>query len=145
VRAGDGPDLAYGGTGADAISGGNGPDRLYGGSNDDTVSGGDGDDRIAGNKGDDTVSGGNGNDSLFGGFGADLVSGGDGNDVLHALAADGQPDVLDCGRGYDTAYVLRAERQTTKVIGCERLYLVVDLTPDEAEGENSVADAEADG
>ena len=74
-----------------------------------------------------------------------MVSGGDGNDLLHALASDGQEDVLDCGRGDDAAYVLRAERPRTRLIGCERLYLVVDLSPDQAEGENADADAEADG
>ena len=65
--------------------------------------------------------------------------------MLHALAPDGQEDILDCGRGDDTAYVLRTERPSTRLIGCERLYLVVDLTADQAEGEDADADAEADG
>ena len=82
---------------------------------------------------------------LFGGWGADRVSGGKGDDRLHALAADGQVDVLNCGDGSDEAFVLRAERRLTRLYGCEKLYLVVDLTTDQAEGETATADAEADG
>ncbi len=109
------------------------------------MSGGDGNDRASGNKGDDSVSGNDGNDSLFGGWGADRVYGGEGNDVLHALAPDGQDDLLACGPGHDEAFVLRSERPMTRLQGCEKLFLVVDLTPDQNEGENSDADAEADG
>ena len=65
--------------------------------------------------------------------------------MLHALAPDGQEDVLDCGRGDDEAFVLRAERPRTRLIGCERVYLVVDPSSDQEEGENSDADEEADG
>jgi Ca2+-binding RTX toxin-like protein len=100
---------------------------------------------VAGNKGDDAVYGGNGSDSVFGGWGADRIYGGDGNDLLHALAPDGQPDLLNCGRGDDKAYVLRSERPSTRLVGCEALYVVVSLTDDQAEGENSDADAEAEG
>ncbi len=93
----------------------------------------------------DVVSGNDGPDSLFGGWGADRVSGGAGDDVLHALAADGDPDVLACGPGDDEAFVLRSERPTTRLRDCERLYLVVELTAEQAEGENADADDEADG
>ncbi len=44
---------------------------------------------------DGRVHGGDGNDSLFGGWGADRVFGGSGNDELHALAPDGEPDLLE--------------------------------------------------
>ncbi len=145
MRSGDGADVAYGGTGSDVVWGGDRGDRLYGGSDADRVGGGNGDDRVAGNKGDDVVSGGDGNDTLFGGWGADRVSGGNGDDRLHALAPDGQIDVLNCGDGSDEAFVLRAERSLTRLNGCEKLYLVVDLTPDQAEGETATADAEAEG
>ena len=133
VRSGDGADVSYGGTGSDVVWGGDRPDRLYGGSDADRVGGGNGDDRVSGNKGDDVVSGGDGNDTLFGGWGADRVSGGNGDDRLHALAPDGQLDVLNCGDGHDEAFVLRAERPLTRLNGCEKLYLVVDLTADQAE------------
>jgi Ca2+-binding RTX toxin-like protein len=145
VRAGDGGDLVYGGRGNDDIVGGNGPDRLYGGSDSDEVSGGDGDDRVSGNKGPDDVSGGNGDDSLYGGWGADRVFGGYGNDELHALAADGDVDLLQCGPGHDTAWILRSERARTQVVGCEVIYVVDVLTPEQSDDENADADSEADG
>jgi hypothetical protein len=144
-RAAGGNDLAYGGRGSDIVAGGDGGDRLYGGSDNDLVAGGDGNDRAAGNKGDDAVSGNDDNDSLFGGWGADRVYGGPGNDVLHALAADGKPDLLACGPGNDEAFVLRSERALTTLRGCEKLFLMVDLTSDQPEGENAEADVEADG
>jgi hypothetical protein len=97
VRAADGSDLAYGGRGDDAVAGGDGSDRLYGGSDADQLLGGNGNDRAAGNKGPDVVQGGDGDDSLFGGWGPDRVFGGSGSDELHALAADGDPDLLNCG------------------------------------------------
>ena len=145
VRAGDGGDLVYGGRGNDVIGGGTGGDRLYGGSDSDEVNGGDGNDRAAGNRGPDDVSGGDGNDSLYGGWGADRVFGGPGSDELHALAADGDVDLLQCGPGRDTAWILRSERRITQVVGCEFVYLVDVLTQEQADEENTDADTEADG
>ena len=116
VRAADGSDLAYGGRGDDIVAGGDGNDRLYGGSDSDQVLGGNGDDRAAGNKGADAVSGNDGNDSLFGGWGPDRVFGGSGNDVLHALAADGDLDLLNCGPGDDKAWILQSERPRTQLV-----------------------------
>jgi Ca2+-binding RTX toxin-like protein len=144
VRAADGSDLAYGGGGNDVVAGGDGHDRLYGGSDADQVIGGDGSDRAAGNKGADVVSGNDGPDSLFGGWGADRVFGGNGNDELHALAADGDPDLLDCGPGHDRAWVLRSERPRTQLSGCEVVFVVDAPTADQDEGENTDADTEAD-
>ena len=144
-RAGEGADVAYGGRGNDFVGGGDGSDRLFGGSGEDRVWGGDGEDRVAGNQGDDRVAGGDGADSLFGGWGSDRLFGGRGDDVLHALAPDGQPDALHCGRGDDRAVVLRSERPLTRITGCERLELVVILTADQEAGENADTDAEADG
>ena len=70
--------------------------------------------------------------------------GGAGNDELHALAADGDVDLLQCGPGRDTAWILRSERRITQVVGCEVVYLVDVLTHEQGESENADADTEAD-
>ena len=85
-----------------------------------------------------------GNDSLYGGWGSDRVFGGSGNDELHALAPDGDPDLLNCGPGSDKAWVLRAERPRTQLVGCETVFVVDGPSPDQDEGENADADTEAD-
>jgi hypothetical protein len=100
---------------------------------------------VSGNRGDDAVWGNRGRDSLFGGWGADYVFGGWGPDQLHALAPDGQRDLLDCGLGRDRAYVLRSERRLTVLVSCERVYLVDVLNADQQEGELAEADVEAGG
>jgi hypothetical protein len=71
------------------------------------------------------------------------VLGGAGGDVLHALAPDGEPDLLNCGPGHDRAFVLRSERPRTTFIGCEVVFVVDAPTADQDEGENADADAEA--
>ena len=111
----------------------------------DQVMGGDGNDRAAGNRGADGVFGNEGNDSLFGGWGPDRLFGAGGNDELHALAADGDPDLLNCGPGNDKAFVLRSERSRTQLVGCEVVFIVDALTADQDEGENTDSDTEADG
>ncbi len=88
--------------------------------------------------------GGDGNDSLYGGWGPDRVFGGSGNDELHALAPDGDPDLLNCGPGNDKAWVLRAERPRTQLVGCETVFVVDGPSADQDEGENADADTEAD-
>ena len=91
------------------------------------------------------MSGGGGNDTLYGGWGADRLYGGMGDDVLHALAPDGQPDLLSCGPGNDTAFVLHSERPTTTIRGCEKVFVEISPTPDQQAGEDADADTEADG
>ena len=144
ARAGHGHDAVYGGRGNDMISAGFGGDRLRGGPDSDWVSGGNGRDRVSGNRGDDAVWGNRGADLVFGGWGADLIFGGLGPDRLHALAPDGQRDLLDCGLGRDRAFVLRSERPMTVLVGCEKVYVVDVLTADQQEGELAEADVEAD-
>jgi hypothetical protein len=61
------------------------------------------------------------------GSGADVQYGGPGNDVLHALANDNQRDVLDCGAGYDVAYLIQHDPVTLH--GCEQ---TIRLSPPEA-------------
>ncbi len=67
--------------------------------------------------------------------------GGPGDDTLHALAADGDPDVLDCGAGRDTAKVRASERATTTFRGCEVIVVVQTPTADDVADE---ADRDAD-
>ena len=59
-----------------------------------------------------------------------------------AASAASRPESAPAGR--DRAWVLRAERPRTQVVGCELIYLVDVVTPDQEEGENADADAEAD-
>ena len=68
-------------------------------------------------RGNDVVFGGRGDDVLWAGAGADVQYGGEGNDVFHALANDNQRDVLNCGPGNDTAYVV--EHDPVTLHGCE--------------------------
>ena len=42
------------------------------------------------------------------------------------------------------AWVLRAERPRTQLVGCEKVEVVDGPTADQDEGENATADAEAD-
>ena len=123
---GFGRDTAFGGPGNDTVTGGIGNDRLFAGEGNDTVNGNFGRDLISGGPGDDRSTGGPGNDKIFANRGVDESFGGDGNDVLWALARadvplpgvdtlhgengndrfrtrDGEPDVIDCGAGRDTA------------------------------------------
>src|SRR6266542_3179549 len=100
--------LAFAGN--DQVSSGDGRDIVYAGNS--------GRNRLHGGPGDDTVNGGSGRDFLWGGRGVDHEYGGDGNDVLHALAADGQVDALDCGPGNrDVAWLRAGEADTT--VNCE--------------------------
>jgi Ca2+-binding RTX toxin-like protein len=73
------------------------------------------------------IYGGDGNDVLWVGAGADVQYGGPGNDILHALANDNQPDIVNCGPGYDVAYVI--VHDPVRLHGCEQ---VIRLTPEQA-------------
>ncbi len=102
-----GDDLITGGLGDDRLMGGLGDDEVAGGDNDDDVSGGDGDDIIRGGKGKDKLDGEAGNDSVFGGRGKDKVE-----------AADGETDVVSCGKGPDT---VNADPQDEIGKNCEKV------------------------
>jgi Ca2+-binding RTX toxin-like protein len=120
-------DILFGNRGNDTMQGGDGIDVIFGGRDNDNLDGGNGLDIVRGRAGDDTVAGGNGRDLLFGGWGADTLSGGDGNDRLHALAKDGQVDVLDCGPGRDVALVRDGEPLTLS--NCEKVKTVPASAP----------------
>jgi Ca2+-binding RTX toxin-like protein len=100
IRAHDGNDLVWAGRGNDVVRGGPGNDVVYGGPD---------------------------NDVIWPGAGADVQYAGQGNDVVHALANDNQPDILDCGPGYDVAYVI--VHDPARFRGCEQ---IIRLTAEEA-------------
>jgi len=78
-------------------------DYLAGGAFDDVMLGLGGNDTLLGGAGDDYLAGGPGNDVLTGGPGSDVLLGGRGSDTIYA--ADGERDLIDCGRGSDRAIV----------------------------------------
>ena len=90
------------------------------------------------------MGGGEGNDSLYGGWGSDRSYGGPGNDRLHALAPDGQVDLLDCGDGQDTAIVRRSELRRTRLVGCEQVEVVEAGAADDEAAENADTDDAAE-
>jgi Ca2+-binding RTX toxin-like protein len=143
VQGDNGSDILFGGAGNDRLSGWNAGDVAWAGSGNDTVGGGNGHDELHGGTGDDTVAGGTGGDLLWGGHGTDTLRGGPSADTLHALAADGNPDTLDCGAGRDTARVRSSERPTTTIVGCEIIVEVVSPSADEEAGEED-RDADAE-
>jgi Ca2+-binding RTX toxin-like protein len=129
-------DVIQGTPGPDTLNGAPGNDLIYARAGNDSVRAHDGNDVVWGGQGDDVLRGGPGNDVLYGGAGGDVMwpgagvdvqYGGPGNDVLHALANDNQPDIIDCGQGFDTAIVIAHD--PARFHGCEK---VVRLSPDEA-------------
>jgi hypothetical protein len=49
------------------------------------------------------------------------------------------------GLADDKAFVLRSERPATRLVGCETGFILVELTSDQEEGDNSDTDTLADG
>jgi RTX calcium-binding nonapeptide repeat (4 copies) len=119
IRGTTGPDNINGTAGADLIYARAGNDLVRAHDGNDVVFGGRGNDVLRGGPGNDVLYGGDGNDVMWAGPGADVQYGGPGNDVLHALANDNQPDVLDCGPGFDVAYVI--EHDPVRIHGCEQV------------------------
>jgi Ca2+-binding RTX toxin-like protein len=116
-------DRIFGRAGDDLIKGKKGRDRLFGNAGDDTLQGGNGKDKLRGGPGKDVLEGGSGNDRMIGGDGPNQLNmrdgveqGSPGDDVIDAR--NGVPDEIDCGAGYDTVYVDRAE---DGVYGCEKV------------------------
>jgi Ca2+-binding RTX toxin-like protein len=112
----------------DVITGTSGPDQLSGTGGNDLIYARSGNDIVRAHGGNDVIYAGPGNDVTWPGAGADVQYGGEGNDVLHALANDNQPDVLDCGPGFDVAYVI--VHDPARFRGCES---VIRLSPEAAE------------
>src|SRR5919206_408820 len=114
---------------ADVFKGTKGSDSIIGSPGPDLVAARAGDDTVDGEAGNDRIFGGRGNDRLLVGSGADVENGGDGNDVMHALAADGQVDRVDCGPGNDMAYENASEHDA--FVNCEKVVTRV-VTPKQA-------------
>ena len=102
--------------GSDYIAGGGGDDMIFGNSGRDKIYGDGGNDRISGGPGTDLIHGGSGDDEIRPDAGNDHVFAGPGNDNIHAFAG-GDFDYVDCGPGYDTAFVDKGERTRR----CERV------------------------
>lgn len=132
LRGSGGPDTIKGTSSGDRISGRGGPDRLIGRGGRDRIRGGRGGDllagggqrdKLSGGRGDDQIRGGPGTDKLFGGRGRDgfnvrngVLLGSPGNDVIRAR--DGSADEIDCGDGFDKAFVDDVE---DGVYNCEKV------------------------
>ena len=135
VRGTDGPDNLNGTGGSDIIYARGGNDVVRAHEGNDIVYSGKGNDVVRGGPGNDVLYGGDGNDVMWPGAGVDVQYGGDGNDILHALANDNEPDVLNCGPGYDVAYVI--VHDPARFHGCEQ---VIRLTPEEAAAQAAAND-----
>jgi Ca2+-binding RTX toxin-like protein len=127
IRGTDGPDNLNGTPGADLIYGRGGNDNIRAHDGNDVVYAGRGNDVVRGGPGNDAIYAGEGNDVTWAGAGADVQYGGEGNDILHALANDNQPDILNCGPGYDVAYLI--VHDPARLHGCEQ---VIRLSPEDA-------------
>jgi Ca2+-binding RTX toxin-like protein len=93
-----GRDVAFLGSGDDAVNGGAGDDYIRGGAGNDLIYGAGDNDRLFGDNGDDTIYGGTGNDAIFGGNDNDEIHGNDGDDRLHGQNGD---DIITGGLGND--------------------------------------------
>ncbi|WP_269633963.1 calcium-binding protein [Pelomonas sp. BJYL3] len=74
------PEIAFGDSKPNSLTGNSSSDYLFGGDGNDTITGGDGGDWLEGNAGNDSLKGGDGADTLLGGAGDDWLSGGDSSD-----------------------------------------------------------------
>jgi Ca2+-binding RTX toxin-like protein len=128
-------DEIYGDEGNDVVNGDPGNDTIYGGP--------DGDGSVQGTAFTDlNLEGGNDSDTVYGGGGADLIDaaandepyesaaepvdrsyGGRGNDQIYA--ADGNKDIINCGKGRDVAFI--DEEIDANIKGCETKFFVVRL------------------
>lgn len=122
-------DTMHGNAGSDTIMGDGGTDVIEGMDGNDNLSGNDGDDFVRGWNGNDIVNGNAGNDDVRGSPGADVINGGSGNDRIAQnmvvfsnipIDPDGSKDTIDCGPGYDEAWISSADLDTQ--INCETVH-----------------------
>jgi glucose/arabinose dehydrogenase len=121
IKALGGDDVILAGPGNDRVDAGPGNDKAFGGAGNDDLRGGNGNDRITGEAGKDRLDGGAGADVLDGGTGSDVITGARGRDRLiggfgndRFNARDNQRDIVDGGRGRDTAQADRSPRDTVR-------------------------------
>jgi RTX calcium-binding nonapeptide repeat (4 copies) len=81
-------------------------ERIVGTENADVIDANGGDDVVIGKKGADRIRGGNGKDKQYGGRGSDII-----------YSDGGFRDLVNCGKGIDTAYVDSRDQ----VAGCEKV------------------------
>lgn len=134
VIAGGANDVIYGDEGNDIAEGDPGNDTIYGGPGGDGSA--DGTD-FANTK---NLEGAEDSDTIYGGGGSDLIDagendvplqfttepvdksyGGGGNDQIYA--ADGNKDIIRCGKGRDVAFI--DEEIDANIKGCETKFFVV--------------------
>lgn len=107
LSGGWGGDRIDGAGGADSLAGGEGADTLLGGNYLDTLRGDAGDDSLAGGSGRDWLGGGEGADTLNGDLGLDSLEGGAGADVfLFDSSAEMTDTILDFVQGEDRIGIL---------------------------------------
>jgi Ca2+-binding RTX toxin-like protein len=111
--------------GNDTITGKGGSDVALGQAGNDTISGDEGPDLLFGGPGNDALDGGVGNDQIWTGWGTDTVDAGDGDDIVHSAADDSASDIIDCGPGFDRAFI----RTGDVAVNCERVRSVVGHHP----------------
>lgn len=90
--------------GAQVIEGTSSGDVLVGTDSGDRIYGYGGADTIKGKGGGDLLVGGSGADTLECGVGYDNPQGNGGEDLIYCDAADGKPDVVDCGSDDDIVF-----------------------------------------
>ena len=121
-------DLIRGTDGADNLNGTAGADLVYGRGGNDNDPGArrqrcrlcrPGERRRPRRSGNDAIYAGEGNDVTWAGAGADVQSTRRRQRLLHALANDNQRDILDCGHGFDVAYVI--VHDPARFHGCEQV------------------------
>ena len=102
----EGITLAYGGAGADAITGTSLADSLYGGTGGDTLFDGAEADTLHGGDGHDDLQGEAGHDRLIGGLGDDVITLGAGDDIIWYAAGEGVDTIADFNQeGSDLIYL----------------------------------------
>ena len=98
LEGGSGNDTVYGASGSDTITDTSGSNYLRGDEGNDSLRGGSGFDDLNGNMGNDTVDGGLGNDWVVGGKDDDLLNGEQGDDIVYGNLGN---DWCDGGDGKD--------------------------------------------
>lgn len=93
---------AWGGAGADSLTGGGGSNSLHGNAGNDTLLGGSGSNFLSGEDDDDTITGGSGANTLSGGAGNDTISGDPNSTATNSIDGGEGDDLIYAGLGTNT-------------------------------------------